>query len=525
MTASLSPAVDAATSIRPESVEHWAAVRPDAVALVEGDSGLTWAAWNDQANRVAEGLAQRGVGAGDIVVVRTQIRSEWAVISAALAKLGCSLLGLNWRLTPSETDFVLGNSRADAIICDDIHPDLLAPVIASRNLKVAASIDVPSEAFIDYAELLAAAPVERYSKAEAPLVIYTSGTTGLPKGVVMSAGPGAKAELLAYLAGVELTMKRTEDDVALVTMPFSHGSGPAQVRSALRVGSRLVLMQRYDPEAVLAAIERHKVTIWVAVPTMIKRLAALPSATLAHRDVSSIRIIQLGAAPVTRELKAWVIDYFGDHVLHEGYGSTETGMISHMPPHEQRSKPGSSGKPYPLVDVEIRDSDGVVLSADEVGEIWVRTPMVISGYLNAAPLDEETRDPAGFFRVGDVGRIDSDGYLFITDRAKDMIVSGGVNIYPAEIEAALMRNDAVQDAAVIGIPDDEFGEQVKAFIEVKPGRLVTIEDIAATAKEHLASYKRPKTIDLIDELPRNAMGKILKRDLRAPYWVGRERSV
>jgi long-chain acyl-CoA synthetase len=191
----------------------------------------------------------------------------------------------------------------------------------------------------------------------------------------------------------------------------------------------------------------------------------------------------------------------------------------------QTKKPGSSGLPHRHVHISIRDEAGDELAAGQEGEIWVKTPMVIRGYLNAKPLDGDTLDAEGFFRTGDVGRLDEDGYLFITDRAKDMIVSGGVNIYPAEIEAVIIRHPAVQDVAVIGIPDEEFGEQVKAFCELKSGRSADAADILAHCAETLASYKRPKSLEIVAELPRNTMGKLLKRELRDPFWKGRERNV
>ena len=191
----------------------------------------------------------------------------------------------------------------------------------------------------------------------------------------------------------------------------------------------------------------------------------------------------------------------------------------------QARKPGSSGVPHRHVHLRIRDPDGHDLPPGETGEIWIKTPVTIHNYLNADRLGEDTIDAEGFFRTGDVGRLDADGFLFITDRAKDMIIAGGVNIYPAEVEAALLKHPAVQDAAVIGIPDDEFGEQVKAFVELKPGQAATAPDILSAVSGHLASYKRPRSLEIVAELPRNTMGKLLKRELRAPYWANRERKV
>jgi long-chain acyl-CoA synthetase len=244
----------------------------------------------------------------------------------------------------------------------------------------------------------------------------------------------------------------------------------------------------------------------------------------ASYDISSVRQLGTGAAPVPLSIKQWVRERFGP-ILHEGYGATEVGMISHLSPEQEAQKPGSSGRPYRHVSISIRDETGAQLGANQPGEIWVWTPSTITSYLNAPPLDETTRDAEGYFRTGDVGYVDEDGFVFITDRAKDMIISGGVNIYPAEIEAVLIRHPAVQDVAVIGIPDDEFGESVKAFVEVKPGAALETEELIAFAQGALASYKRPKSVEIVDELPRNTMGKLLKKDLRESYWVGRERKV
>lgn len=505
------------------SVEAWARDRGDEIAAIEGEAAMSWGEWNHRANRVAEGLVRAGLAEGDVVVVRMQVRLEWLLINTALAKIGCKLLGLNWRLTPSECAYVLSNSRASALICDDQHPALLTPVVDPMRLKLCVSLDVPAEGFLSLEEIARAPAVSRFAQREAPLIIYTSGTTGLPKGVVLTAA--ADVQTAEYRRDIDARLSVAEDEVILITMPFSHSAGPVQVRRAIRLGGRLVLLRRFDPEAALEAIARHRVTTWVAVPTMIKRIAALPDDIRKRYDHSSLSSLQVGAAPTTREMKQWIMREFGATVLQESYGSTETGMIAHMPPEMQDVKPGATGLPYRHVAIEIRGEQGTVLETGAEGEVWVRTPATITAYLGQAPLGPDVRDGRGFFRTGDIGRLDADGYLYLTDRAKDMIVSGGVNLYPAEIEAVLLRHEAVQDAAVIGIPHEEFGEQVKAFIEVKPGRQIDIDELHRHAGEHLASYKRPKSFEIIDELPRNLTGKILKRELRAPYWQGRERAV
>jgi long-chain acyl-CoA synthetase len=515
------------TVVTPGTIEHWAREKSDAVAIVEGERQLTFAAWNEAADRVAASLHALGVQRGDIVVLRTQIRLEWGIVAGALGKLGCSLLALNWRLTPAETQYVLGNSGATVFVCDDPDPALLKPAFEGLNIKLAVSIDAAAEGFVSFESLMEHAPAPRFSAGDPPLIIYTSGTTGLPKGVIMNTREIAKSDRKAaeYLQDVAASRPQVPGDVVLLTLPMHHGAGPAALWGALRLGNRIVLLRRFDPATTLALIEAHKVTVWTGVPTMYKRITALSQPELDRHDVSSLRLLGVGAAPVPPLLKEWIDGYFGAGKLSEGYGSTETGMITHLAPGMHRIKPGSSGLPHKHVDIRIRDDSGADLPVGSVGEIWVRTPGTIRQYLNGKLLDADTLDGEGFFRVGDVGRLDEDGYLFITDRAKDMIISGGVNLYPAEIEAGLMRHPAVLDAAVIGIPDDEFGEQVKAFIELRPGARASADEIVEHAKLHLASYKRPKSVEIVAELPRNTMGKLLKRELREPYWKGRERRV
>lgn len=515
-------------SAAPNSLEHWASVRPDAVAIIDGERSITWRAWNEAADRLAHALASRGIAAGDIVVARTHIRIEWAVIASALAKLGCKLLGLNWRLTATEARYVLTNSDACALFCDDADPALLLPALQDLALGLRVSIDTRSPGFAYFDDLLTQPGEARFSRGDPPLIVYTSGTTGLPKGVVMNARSKyfTPEQVLEYQRDIRpAPVPGDERRVLLVTMPMHHGAGPAQMWGALRGGRTVVLLRRFEPQAALRLIAAHRITDWNAVPTMMKRIAGLPPSVLAQYDVSSIRHLSVGAAPVPFALKEWILGYFGENVLSEGYGSTETGMITRLPAGMQRRKPGSSGKPFRHVDIEIRDSEGRVLPAGTTGELWVRTPTTLAGYLNGSELGNDTMDANGFFRVGDVGYLDEDGYLYLTDRAKDLIISGGVNIYPAEIEAALQRHPAVLDVAVIGIPDDDYGEQVKAFCELKPGQSVSERELQQFAADHLASYKRPKTIEFINELPRNTMGKLLKRELRAPYWIDRERNV
>jgi len=511
------------------SLEYWADLKPQQVAIVEGQLSLTYRDWNDAANRIANALAAHGLRAGDIVVLRMHISIEWAIVAAALAKLRCSLLGLNWRLTQSETQYVLANSGAHALICDDAEPTPMREAVSSLPIKLLAALGAESPGFISWDELQQGAAIPLFSNGDPPLIVYTSGTTGLPKGVVMARRSQhfSPEQRLEYQRDVRdsRTSAPGAEPVVLVTMPMHHGAGPAQLWGALRAGRKIVLLRRFDPQVALQLIDQHRVTDWSAVPTMMKRIEGLPAEVLSRYSVASIRHLSVGAAPVPYALKEWILGYFGEHCLSEGYGSTETGMVSHLPPQMQRLKPGSSGRPFKHVAIEIRDAAGTVLPTGLIGEIWIRTPNTLERYLNGGNLDSQTLDANGFFRVGDVGHLDHDGYLHITDRIKDLIISGGVNIYPAEIEAALLRHPAILDAAVVGIPDEEFGEQVKAFCELKPGQRVSTSQLLEFVADQVASYKQPKSIEFLDELPRNTMGKVLKRELRDPFWIGRERKI
>jgi len=283
------------------------------------------------------------------------------------------------------------------------------------------------------------------------------------------------------------------------------------------VGGTLYLLDPFDPVRALEIIDREKITHWKTVPTMLQRICALPVQTRDSFDVSSIVSVSTGAAPTPRPLREWVTSYFGP-VLSVGYGTSETGMIANMGPGMQLKRPESCGKLRPHVSLRVIGPDGNEVPRGTEGELYVRTPMTISGYFNKGPLPEELLTEDGFFRTGDVGRLDKDNYLYITGRVKDMIIAGGVNIFPAEIEQALVEHSAVIDAAVIGIPEETFGEQVMAFCEIRTDSNVTADELIGFLSERVAPFKRPRRIEFVSELPRNSMGKVLKNELREPFW-------
>ncbi|WP_341886980.1 AMP-binding protein [Variovorax sp. YR752] len=514
-----------AGSPAPNSLEHWAMVKPNEVAIIDGETEVTWGAWNLAANRLAEAFARIGVVGGDVVAIRSQIRHEWQFISSALAKLGASILPFNWRLTPKESRHILEDSGAKVLVLDDADVQAFLPAYEGLNLKAVVAIgSQPPAEVLSMDQLLAQTePVPRFATGRPPLIIYTSGTTGQPKGVVMGELV-MSAERMEQLQSVEAADPQLPGARAMLTLPMHHGAGPGTCWSSIAAGNTLIMARRFLPQQALADIQRHRINHWVAVPTMLKRIAALPEDVLRGYDVSSIRSLRTGAAPVPTSLKEWVLGYFGE-VLHEAYGATEVGMIAHLGPQDVRRKPGSSGKPYRHVQIRIKDEIGKLLPVGAVGAIWVKSPAVIKRYVNQPLLGRDTIDEDGFFQVGDAGRLDEDGYIYLTDRIKDMIISGGVNIYPAEIESALIQHPAIQDVAVIGVPDEDFGEAVKAFVELRSGATLTANELLTFVEPLLASYKRPRSIEFVVELPRSTMGKILKRELRNPFWQNEERNV
>lgn len=509
----------------PETPEYWAISQPDATAVIEAEKKLSYAELNVRANRLAAALKNYGVRTGDIVAVRSQIRLEWPVISLALAKLECQMLALNWRLTPKEVARIMTDSRPAGLICDDADLPKLALEVELPNLKFAIAIDGSSAGFQSYASIVAEQdgqpPPAFFSRKPPPLILFTSGTTGEPKGIAIR--PDDSKITREYLADVRSTRPLAPGDVCLVTVPLHHAAGATQVSDALKCGAMVVLLRRFDPQETLRVIEDHRVTQWFGVPTMYRRIAALGE-EIKRYDLTSLKQLGVGAAPVDRPLKQWILDNLGS-CLREGYGSSEVGLATSLSPEFQREKMNSCGRPFRHVSISIRDGDGRSLPTGEHGEIWIKTPVAINSYLHGPTLGSDQLDELGYFFTGDVGYLDDDGFLYICDRAKDLIISGGVNIYPAEIEAVLKEHPAIADCAVIGVPDNEFGEAVAAFCELRPNVTFTPAALLEWCAKSLANYKRPKQIEVVEELPRNAVGKILKRELRATQWRDRERSI
>lgn len=505
------------------SPEFWAAQTPDAIAVVKDDKTLTYQDWNDQANRVADALAAQGLKAGDRIGMRFRLNFQWFIIQRALQKLGVMQVAVNWKLTPDEAEFIVRDSGARGLACDDAD----AAAWASKGFEFLITCgQAEGSSGLRFEDLLGEGnPTERFGPARAAIILYTSGTTGQPKGVPPTDLETVDLErLIRYGMSVAAAPQMAPEASVLLALPVHHGAGPAIAGGTCAVGGRCVLLDPYDPEEALKLIEAHKISFWTAVPTMLLRIQSLPEDVLNKYDTGSIQALNTGAAAVPQSLKEWIVERMGDNVLWEQYGCSEAGMLTYTAPEHQLTKPGSSGLPFDEVDIAIVDEDWNRLSAGETGEIAVNTPLVLKNYIGQDALGEDVVKD-GYYRTGDVGHLDEDGFLFITDRIKDMIVAGGVNVYPAEIEKAIVAHPDVEDCAVIGIPHDDLGEKPLAFIVRKAGSDVTQDDILSFLDANLASYKKPRDFEFIEQLPISPMGKVLKTELRAPYWKDRERKV
>jgi long-chain acyl-CoA synthetase len=508
--------------------EFWAAGQPDQPAVVDGDTILTYGQWNERADCLAaavEGLrlARPSVG------VRMHQSPSWFVINLALAKLGFELIALNWRLTAHEVRDIVTDSALETLFLDDEDPGPVRDALAggpTRLILVGAAARRAGDR--SFAAMTEGPRRRRYASREAvSMVVYSSGTTGRPKGVRNPVPPdeAARRTLMEYLGTSEqVSAEKAAHMVAvprtLLTLPLHHGIGPKSARTCHERGGTVYLLDRFDPVRALEIIERRRITHWTTVPTMLQQIRMLPAEVLGSVDVSSVRVIALGSAPSSAELRDWVRDYFGD-CLYEGYGAAEVGMVTYMRPRWRAAKPGSCGRPRRHVSVRILGPDGTPVPPGQEGEIYVRTPVTISSYVNQAALGADTLSEDGHFRTGDYGKLDEDGFLYITGRVKDMIIAGGVNIFPAEIELALADHPDVVEAAVFGVPEETFGEQVMAVCETRPGSTVRAEELLTFIARRLAPFKRPRIIELVDELPRNAMNKVVKAELRQPFWEGR----
>jgi len=508
----------------PDIVTLQATASPDKAALICGDEILTYRGYDERSNRAARALAEIGVGPGDRVAVMAYNSVAGFEVSTALRKCQAVGVPVNFRLRSEELAYIVDDSGA-RVVCAG--PEFVEHVEAARALAqgepaYATIGGAPAPAgWVGLDELSARQTPDPPPTASDELggaMIYTSGTTGHPKGAFREPGVGADAVLqLIQAFGLR------NDDVHLEAGPGYHSAVGFFNGLTILCGGTVVIMPRFDAEQALALIEQHRVTTTFMAPTLLHRIMDVPAEVRARYDVSSMRGLILGAAPCPFSLKERASAYFGE-VLYEFYGATETGVNLLLRPEDQLRRPGSAGRLLEGNEILLLDDDGHAVPDGQPGEVWVRNNWLATYYNRPDATSRAMRD--GFFSVGDVAYRDADGYYYICDRKIDMIISGGVNIYPAEVEACLHAHPAVRDVAVVGVPDDDWGEAVKAVISLHPGADATETELIQWCRGRIADYKRPRSVDFVEgELPRDQAGKLLKRTIRASYWAGAGRRV
>ena len=497
---------------------------PGHLAVIDGDLRLDYATLHDLVLRCVGALRGCGIGHGDRVGYLGLNSVDYVVLLQAALRIGAVTVAINWRLSAPEIDYIVADAGIALLVTEAARLETVAPAVARSGVaKTLLTDGRPS--FRDWCHAHAPdhrpAPIE---PGDVAVQLYTSGTTGDPKGALLSHGA-----LSASLRQGAMTGERWsawfDDDVALVAMPQFHIGGTAWTFNALNAGSTAVILGRADIGDILATVARERITKMFAVPAVLAMMLDHPLAATA--DLSSLRALLYGASPIPPDVLRRSMQLFPGASFVQLYGATETcGTIVYLPPedHDVAGTPrmAGCGKPYPQVELKIVGSDGQVLAAGQIGEVLVRSPMLMNGY-HRLPEATVAAFDGDWYRSGDSGQLDADGYLYLHDRVKDMIVSGGENIYPAEIENVLHDHPAVRDCAVIGVPDARWGEAVRAVVvRAAP---VEADELIGFARTRLAGYKLPKAIDFVDELPRNPSGKILKRTLREPHWPSGGRQV
>lgn len=502
--------------------------RPGAVALVYQGRETTYRELDERASRVANGLIAAGLGPQARVAYLDKNSDRFFEVLFGAAKANQVMVAVNWRLAPPEVAYVINDAQAEALfVGQDFFPVIEKVLPELRTVKKVIAIDAPHEGWEHYPDWRDAQPADDPRVPVAPddvaIQMYTSGTTGHPKGAQLT---NSNFFALLPTATAEWGPRWTSEDVNLVCMPLFHIAGSGWGIVGLYAGAKDIVLRDVIPTEILAAIPRYGVTRAIFVPAVLLFLLQTPG--VQETDFSTLQFIAYGASPIPLDLLRNSLATFKCN-FGQLYGLTETtGAITYLPPedHDPNGNPRmrSCGRPIAGVEIRVVDPNGNDVPIGEVGEIICRTKQVMKGYWNL-PGETAKAIRDGWFYTGDAGYLDADGYLYIHDRVKDMIVSGGENVYPAEVESALFGHPAVADVAVIGVPDEKWGEAVKAIVVKKPGAEVTPEELIAFARERIAGYKVPKSVDFAEALPRNPSGKILKRELRAPYWAGRERQV
>ena len=519
-----------------ERIAHWARATPDAEAVSYLGRTFTWSQWDDRVRRNAGGLQALGVGRGDVVAFLDKNHPGCVETSLGAGSLGAANAIINFRLAGDEIDYAVNDSGATVLF---VGTELVPTIekVRDRLTSVRTVIEVTPEGVTADGEpdayeawLAAATPVSRpddVTEDDVCLVMYSSGTTGRPKGVMLS-----HRNMVSHTVNAHDGWGFEPGDKSMVSMPLFHVGGSSYVLFGIHDGVPSVMTRDPDGASLAGAIMAGANRTFL-VPAVLAQV--LDSGEDAVRLFGALKTYTYGAAPMPPPLLRAAMKAWPDTDFIQVYGLTEVaGVATHLMPEEHRTAESdghperlvSAGRPVPDMEVKVvAPATQDEVGTGQPGEIWMRSPQVFVGYLGKPEATAEVMTDDGWFRTGDMGRVDAGGYVFVEDRLKDMIISGGENIYSPEVERVLSEHPAVAEVAVIGVPDDRWGESVKAVVALKEGASATEADIVEFCRDQLARYKCPRSVDVVLALPRNPTGKILKRELRKPFWEGRERQV
>jgi len=507
--------------------------RPDAVATIFKDRVTDYQTFDRHTNQIAHGLLASGIAPQSRIAVMGKNSDWYYELLIGCGKANMVTVGINWRLAPPEVAWILNDAEAPVLFLERDFLPLYDQIKGElEHVKQVILLDEASDPFPGFMQWRDAQsdsdPAVDVQESDVAVQMYTSGTTGHPKGVMVSHRAFYALNEIQEQSGEpeeEWTIW-TDKDVSLNAMPNFHIGGTGWFLTGLYAGAKNVILSEFTPAACLQAIRDYGISKMFIVPAAMQFVLADP--TCKDTDFSTLKYMVYGASPIPLPLLQKAMDVFQCGFI-QLYGMTETiGYGSYLPAedHDPQGNPRmrSAGKTRPGIEVAIKDKENNIVGPGIIGEICIHSPSNMIGYWKRPDATASTLID-GWIHTGDAGFKDEDGYVYVQDRIKDMVVSGGENVYPAEVESALFGLDAIADVAVIGVPDDKWGEAVKACVVLKPGEHASAEEIIAFAKQKIAGYKVPKSVDFMDVLPRNPSGKLLKRELRKPYWEGRDRQV
>ncbi len=504
-------------------IRHWAQAKPDHVAIAEEGRVWTYSQLEERTAKAVSALRAAGLVKGDRIAWLGKNSDLYFTLFYGAARLGIVMVPVGWRLAPAECAFIINDTKAKLLFTGNGFEPAGAALQGQLDGVERILSAEEAAAFIGQADIV---PFAASGPDDAVLQLYTSGTTGNPKGAVLSNHNLFGLRKASDDADLPHT-KWDDDEVVLIAMPCAHIGGTGLGIMALAAGLPGLVLAEFNPDGVFDAIETGGVTRLFIVPAALQMLLNHPRC--GSVDYSRLKYILYGAAPMPLELLRQCITMF-DAEFMQVYGMTETtGTITILPPQDHdpagNERMRSAGKALPGVELMIVDGAGQPLPPRAVGELWTRSTNNMLGYWNLPDATRSNMAEGGWIKTGDAAYLDEDGYLYIHDRVKDMIITGGENVYPAEVESAIYGHPDIAEVAVIGVPDDTWGEAVKAVCAAKPGMTIDPDSVMTWARERIAGFKVPKSVDIVAALPRNASGKVLRKDLRAPYWAGRDRQV